>query len=222
VAGLNQAETLGTMMICATAHARTTRIKVVMFSDEKIFLIIGRGARTGGLTGELRMASLARPPGNTRTLSRFRTPKRLTDGYRNPRPRSCHCHSLSHCFCGACHAIASPDTDTTMRTKTLLAPGAGEPGGPPVPPPAGPPAQPSTPPPAPPPAATDVTNATRTERELQLEADLEAERKAKKKRETRISELEDENHQLKSIPRPPAPPPPPAADEEIRWRPFKL
>lgn len=66
----------------------------------------------------------------------------------------------------------------------------GEPGGPPTPP-TGP-----TPEPAPPPAAKIVLEGTKTERELTLERQL-------KDRETRISELEDENRGLKTPPAPP-------------------
>jgi hypothetical protein len=43
-----------------------------------------------------------------------------------------------------------------------------------------------------------VVEGTKTERELVLEKDL-------KDRESRINELEDENHRLKSIPAPPRP-----------------
>lgn len=60
---------------------------------------------------------------------------------------------------------------------------------------------PPTPAPAPPPAAKIVLEGTKTERELALERDV-------KERETRIACLEDENSQLKSIPRSPAPPAP--------------
>jgi len=46
--------------------------------------------------------------------------------------------------------------------------------------------------PAPPPAAEIVIKGKKTERELALEREL-------KERETRLSELEDENRQLKTI-----------------------
>jgi hypothetical protein len=68
--------------------------------------------------------------------------------------------------------------------------------------------QPPAPPaplPAPPPAATIVVEAKKTERELQLETELEHERTDRKKDQVRLSELEDENYQLKQIPKPPAP-----------------
>lgn len=63
-----------------------------------------------------------------------------------------------------------------------------------------------TPPPAnnppadPPPAADVVNKGAKTERELALEQELEAERNGRKKDQTRLSELEDENHRLKEIP----------------------
>jgi len=49
--------------------------------------------------------------------------------------------------------------------------------------------------PAPPPAAKTVLEGTRTERELALERDV-------KERERRINSLEDENRQLKTLPKP--------------------
>ena len=54
--------------------------------------------------------------------------------------------------------------------------------------------------PSPPPAAKTVVEGTKGEKEVALEGEL-------KKRETRIAELEDENHQLKT---PPTPKPKPA------------
>lgn len=62
-----------------------------------------------------------------------------------------------------------------------------------------PPAPPSGSP-APPPAAKIVVETTKTERELALEQELEAERAGRKKDQTRVSELENENHQLKQVP----------------------
>ncbi len=49
----------------------------------------------------------------------------------------------------------------------------------------------------PPPAAHTV--ATGTEREETLAAELEAERLARRNAETRVAELEDENHRLKEV-----------------------
>ena len=51
-----------------------------------------------------------------------------------------------------------------------------------------------------PPAAETVIKGTKTERELALEMELEAERNDRKKEQTRISELEDKNRQLKQVP----------------------
>ncbi|MDE2100725.1 MAG: hypothetical protein KGL39_26000 [Patescibacteria group bacterium] len=59
-------------------------------------------------------------------------------------------------------------------------------------------------PPAPPPAAEVVINGERSERELQLEAELERERSGRKKDQTKLCELEDENHRLKQVPATPA------------------
>lgn len=75
----------------------------------------------------------------------------------------------------------------------------------PVPPPPAP--SPAPPPPegAPPPAAKIVVNAERKEGDTDLAAELAAERKKLKDRETRLSELEDENRRLKTPP-PSAPP----------------
>lgn len=111
-----------------------------------------------------------------------------------------------------------------MKRK-LLSPDPGTEGGGPassVPSSQPQPPPPAPPPPAPPPAATVVGNATRSEREIQLETDLETERKAKKDREVRISELEDENHRLRSVPPTTAPAAPAPEDNSGRWRPFKL
>ena len=72
----------------------------------------------------------------------------------------------------------------------------------PAAPPAVTPANPETPP-----AAKVVVEGTKTERELRLERDL-------KVRETRLAELEDENRQLKTLPKPPGPPP---AREKSSW-----
>jgi hypothetical protein len=58
--------------------------------------------------------------------------------------------------------------------------------------------------PSPPPAAEIVTKAGKTERELELEAELERERSGRKKDQTKLCELEDENHQLKQVSAPPA------------------
>ena len=114
-----------------------------------------------------------------------------------------------------------------MTTKILLSPDPGDGGDPAHPsPPPGPPVSSPAPQPAPPPAATTVLEGTKTERELQLEEDLQKERDdkqrladEKKDRELRIMQLEDENHQLKSIPTVKTPAVP---DDEIRWRPYKL
>lgn len=57
---------------------------------------------------------------------------------------------------------------------------------------------------APPPAARTVKTGTKTEREVALERDVKA-------RETRISELEDENRTLKTVP---APRPSPAEQQK--------
>ena len=57
----------------------------------------------------------------------------------------------------------------------------------------------------PPPAALRVIEG-KTERELELENELAAERETRKKREIRLSELEDENRQLKTVGLKPAPP----------------
>ena len=72
---------------------------------------------------------------------------------------------------------------------------------------------PPKPSPAPPPASQIVVEARRSEREVELEREIsdlrakhDATEAAKRAREIRISELEDENHRLKSIPKPPAPP----------------
>jgi hypothetical protein len=70
-----------------------------------------------------------------------------------------------------------------------------------APPPASPTEQPD-----PPPAAETVNNGRKTERELALEQDLEAERLSRRKEQTRISELENENHQLKQVGREPKKP----------------
>lgn len=80
--------------------------------------------------------------------------------------------------------------------KTLETPSEG-----PLQTPAEAPSSPSEPSPcpAPPPAAKIVLEGTKTERELVLEREL-------KERETRLSELEDENRMLKTPPSPkPAP-----------------
>jgi hypothetical protein len=103
-----------------------------------------------------------------------------------------------------------------MKRTKLLSPDEGTEGGDPVPPQSSPQSR-CEPPPAPPPAATVVLNAIKSERELQFEADLEAERQAKKNREIRISELEDENHQLKSAPTIKTPAAP--AEEDDGWHP---
>jgi len=57
-----------------------------------------------------------------------------------------------------------------------------------------------------------VLEGTKTERELALARRL-------KDREMKIAELEDENRQLKAIPRTPPPPPPraPNAPEKASW-----
>jgi hypothetical protein len=54
--------------------------------------------------------------------------------------------------------------------------------------------------PADPAAARTVIEGTKTERELALEQQLEAEKNARKKDQTRVSELENQNHELKQIP----------------------
>ena len=71
-----------------------------------------------------------------------------------------------------------------------------------------PPTPPTTeaPPAGPPPSAKVVLEGTKTEKELALERQL-------RERETRMAELEDENHQLKQIPKPPAP----SAKEKRKW-----
>ena len=64
------------------------------------------------------------------------------------------------------------------------------------------PAAPHTPNnPAPPHAAETVIIGTKTERELALEQELEAEKTSRKKDQVRVSELENENRQLKDIPK---------------------
>ena len=91
-------------------------------------------------------------------------------------------------------------------------PAANQPGTSQVPPPVNGNAAPSPESLARPPAAETVNNG-RSEREAELAAELEEERRRhvttaaeKKSREQRICELEDENRQLKSIPKPtPAP-----------------
>ena len=104
-----------------------------------------------------------------------------------------------------------------MNTNRFLSSDPGE-GGDPVPPAEA--TQPSSPPPpAQPPAATIVQNATKSEREIQLETELERVNKEKRDREIRLSELEDENHQLKSARTITAPAVP---EDSGRWRPFKL
>ena len=94
-----------------------------------------------------------------------------------------------------------------MRTLFLSPdPSQGSPQNPPATPPASPPGPteaPVTPPtgqapPAPPAAAKIVVEGTKTERELALERQL-------KERETRLSELEDQNRQLKTPPTPAKP-----------------
>jgi hypothetical protein len=85
-----------------------------------------------------------------------------------------------------------------------------------VPQPAPPPAAPA---PAAPPAAETVLKGTRSERELQLEEDVKKKDETIKHRETRISELEDENHRLKQVP---SPTPAPEPEDDGVWRPFKL
>lgn len=60
---------------------------------------------------------------------------------------------------------------------------------------------------APPPAAKIVVEGAKTERELALEQELEAEKSGRKKDQTRLSELEDENHRLKEPTRDPKPKP---------------
>jgi hypothetical protein len=66
-----------------------------------------------------------------------------------------------------------------------------------APQPASPPAQPAQPPAEPPPAASAVVTGKKSEREVQLEKELEAERGKLREREIKISELEDQNFQLK-------------------------
>lgn len=67
-------------------------------------------------------------------------------------------------------------------------------------------------PPADPPAAKTVLEGTKTERELALARRI-------KDLELKIADLEDENRQLKAIPRTPPPPPPraPNAPEKASW-----
>ena len=48
-----------------------------------------------------------------------------------------------------------------------------------------------------PPAAKIVVESTKSERETNLEAEIAAEKEARKKEQTRLAELEDENHNLK-------------------------
>lgn len=76
---------------------------------------------------------------------------------------------------------------------------------PPPPAPAPPPG--GTPSPEPPPATEVVLSGTKTEREIALERDL-------KNRELRIADLEDQNRQLKTIPKPAAKAPP---QEKKQW-----
>jgi hypothetical protein len=117
--------------------------------------------------------------------------------------------------------------DAFMLKQILFSPDPGDGGGPSDPTPApGATTSNPTPPPAPPPAAETVLTGIKSEREIQLETDLQKEREEKqriesekKDREIRISELEDENHQLKSIPTIKTPADP---DSDARWRPFKL
>ena len=118
--------------------------------------------------------------------------------------------------CGQCLVTASAN----MTTKILLSPDPGAGGDPAHPsPPPGPPVSNPAPQPAPPPAATTVLEGTKTERELQLEEDNAKLAEEKRDRELRIMQLEDENHQLKSIPTIKTPAVP---DDEVRWRPYKL
>jgi len=72
--------------------------------------------------------------------------------------------------------------------KPPVAPGEAHPGGGPTP--------------EPPPASKTVLEGTKGEKDAALERKL-------KERELRVSELEDENHRLKTIPPVPDPPPPP-------------
>lgn len=82
-----------------------------------------------------------------------------------------------------------------------------------VPPPPSPPAPPVAPPspapvpraPAPPPAASVVAGDGPTEFSVNLAKELEAERQKRIERERRVSELEDENQQLRKVTRPAAP-----------------
>lgn len=99
--------------------------------------------------------------------------------------------------------------------KKLLNPDPAE-GGDPSPTAPTPPAKASQPPQAPPegpgpasppPAAKIVLEGHKTERELALERQL-------KERETRLSELEDQNHQLKN---PPQIPPRPVREKKSSW-----
>jgi hypothetical protein len=114
--------------------------------------------------------------------------------------------------------LRQPFRNVQPMKKKLLSPDPGEGGDPANPNPS--PGTPVDPPqPAPPPAAKTVLEGTKTERELQLEEENQKLADEKKQREVRISELEDENHRLKSVPTIKTPAVP---NEEVRWRPFKF
>lgn len=104
--------------------------------------------------------------------------------------------------------------------RLLLNSDAGD-GGTPTPvvnapqPAADPPASAAPQPAQPPPAATAVVTGKKTEREVQLEKELEEERKRIKDRETKISELEDQNFKLKTGPRP-------QKEKRVRLTPFRF
>lgn len=72
--------------------------------------------------------------------------------------------------------------------------------------PQNPPSNPPPPAPAPPPATEVVITGEKSERELRLEEELERERQARKKDQTKLCELEDENHHLKKVVTPSATP----------------
>jgi hypothetical protein len=63
-----------------------------------------------------------------------------------------------------------------------------------------------------------VLTGTKTERESALESEVENERTARKRVEQRNAQLEDENHQLKQIPKTTTPAPP--AQPKGMWEEF--
>lgn len=167
------------------------------------------------MTDSFVVASSARPAGDTGSLARFRTPKRLTLYYWHVfgwdvspiRSHFAICPGLGFSlamqrsvFSNKIMILRSPDpggegapspTDPQPDVQ-LTAPSPGSPGS-------------ASTPAAPPPAARTVVTATRTEREVELQGELDGVRgelastaAEKKERELRIMQLEDELRALKT------------------------